>query len=266
MRPRPALLVLLAALAVVLLGARADASGLDLALWGQILERHTQATEDLARVRVDYAGLRGPGQADWQRLLDSLASADPDALASRNDRLAFWVNAYNILAIDVVLKAYPLESIRDAGSFFSPVWKRPAGRVGGRTLSLDAIEHEIVRPMGDPRTHVALVCASLSCPALLREPWRGESLDAQLDAHLRQWLADPRKGARLDRGSATLHLSKIFDWFDDDFAAAGGVLAFVTPYLPADDRAWLEARRKEGGRIRLDHFDYDWSLNDLATR
>ena len=115
--------------------------------------------------------------------------------------------------------------------------------------------------MGEPRIHAAIVCASVSCPSLAREPYHAESLDAELDAALERWLADPRKGSRLDAERGVLVLSPIFDWFADDFAAAGGVLPFVAPHLPEATRAWLT---QHGGRARLEFFDYDWSLNDLG--
>jgi len=118
-----------------------------------------------------------------------------------------------------------------------------------------------VRPLGDPRTHAVVVCASTSCPALPREPLAAARLDAQLDAAMRQWLADPGKGLRIDRAANTIHLSKIFDWFEGDFAKAGGVIAFVTHYAPDGDREWLRAN---GATARREFFDYDWAVNALA--
>lgn len=253
---RSALAIPLAAIA--LLVAAPGGAALDTHLYAELLKRHTREVADLARVRVDYAGLRT--SPDWQRLVASLASSDPARLRGRNERLAFWINAYNILAIDLVVKHYPVDGIKDIGSLFRPVWKRPAGRIGARSYSLDEIEHDIIRPMGDPRTHVAVVCASLSCPALLREPWRADRLDAQLDAALRDWLADPRKGARVERSRERIALSRIFDWFEEDFEVSGGVLAFVASYLPPADAEWL---REVGTGVDIDYLDYDWRLNDL---
>ena len=115
--------------------------------------------------------------------------------------------------------------------------------------------------MGDPRIHGAIVCASLSCPALLREPFEAERLDAQLDAVWRSWLADTRKGLRIDRGTKRVQLSKIFDWFEADFAAHGGVLRFIGRYLSDADAKWLAANRDA---VRITYFDYDWSLNTLS--
>jgi hypothetical protein len=246
-------------LAAALLPGPLPARALDEALYAEILERYTRDVPDLARTRVDYRALAG--SSDWKRLVRSLSDSDPRRLRGRDEKLAFWANAYNILAIDLVVRHYPVDGIKEIGSLFSPVWKKPAGTIGGRHYSLDEIEHEIVRPLGDPRGHVAVVCASLSCPPLSRVPWNAARLDDQLDDAMRRWLADPRKGLRIDRRTRTVHLSRIFKWFDEDFEASGGVLAFVAAYLDDADRDWL---RQQGTGARIEYMDYDWSLNDLA--
>jgi hypothetical protein len=190
-----------------------------------------------------------------------LAQARPEDLRGQSEHLAFWINVYNVLAIDVVLQHYPVASIRDAGGLFTPVWKIDAGSVGGRIRTLHEIEHEILRPMGEPRIHAAIVCASTSCPSLAREPYTAAQLDAQLDASLASFLADSRKGLAVDWPGGPLRLSKIFDWFEKDFAAQGGVRKFITPHAPARERAWLAG---PGKSARIRYLGYDWSLNDLG--
>jgi hypothetical protein len=251
---------LAAALLCAALAAAAPArgGGFDLDLWDALLAAYTRNVPDAAGVRVDYGGLRSDPR--WPALLAGLAAAEPPPEARRAERLAFWINAYNALAIDVVLKSYPLESIRDAGSLLRPVWRRPAGTVGGRSVSLGEIEHRILRPLGEPRIHAAIVCASTSCPSLRREAWRAERLEAQLEDSLRSFLADPRKGSRLDEDA--LYLSPIFDWFAEDFEAGGGVRAYLAPRLPAESARALAER---GDAVELRWLDYDWALNDLAA-
>ena len=246
------------AVSLVFLSIALPAPALDASLYTRLLQQHTVAVDDIASTRVDYAALRG--SPEWERLLASLRSDDPSRLGSRDERLAFWINAYNILAIDVVRRHHPVRSIRDVGGLLSPVWKKPAGEIGGETYTLDGIEHGILRKLGEPRIHGAIVCASLSCPPLRREPYRAADLDAQLDENVRRWLADPRKGARLDRASGTLTLSPILHWFAEDFG--DDPVGFAARHLPPADAAWIRDHRAS---LRLRWFDYDWRLNDAAT-
>ncbi len=250
--------------ALLLVGALppvpAAAQGAHAELWATLLARHTREVSDTAGVRVDYRGLAE--SADWKRLVAALAEAQPDAFDGRAERLAFWIDAYNILAIDLVVRHPGIGSIRDIGGWLRPVWDREAGRIGGRPYSLGEIEHEILRPMGEPRIHGAIVCASVSCPPLRREPFAAARLDEQLDEQMRRWLASPEKGLRIDREARVVELSRVFDWFGGDFEAAGGALAFASRYAPEADRRWLEAHASD---VRVRHLPYDWSLNALLS-
>jgi len=243
------------------LASTEPAVALDLDLYAAQLDRHTRAVEDTAGTRVDYAALRS--DPEWRRLVETLAASDPAALGSRPAELAFWINAYNVLAIDWVVREGPVESIRDLGNFLRPVWKKPAGRVAGRDVSLDEVEHRILRPMGEPRIHFAIVCASTSCPSLRREPFRAGELERQLDEQTRAFLADPRKGLAIDRTTSRIRVSKILDWFAQDFGEARGVLAFVTRHAPEGDRAWLG---EQGDARALGTLPYDWRVNAIAGR
>ncbi len=155
-------LACLLALAAAALPALPSAA-LDEALYARILRQHTREVNDLARVRVDYAAIAR--SADWKTLVASLAATDPATLRTRDEQLAFWVNAYNILAIDLVAANYPLDSIRDIGSFFSPVWKREAGLqsfepgAGGDykfTRGFDARPTYSLHHLRDPRLAAAI--------------------------------------------------------------------------------------------------------------
>ncbi len=225
--------------------------------YAELLSRHTRETQDLAQTRVDYAALRR--DPAWPAFLAELAGTHPDRLASREERLAYWINVYNAFAIDMVVKGRPAESIRDLGGrFFRKVWDQPAGVIDGRTYTLSEIEHRILRPMGDPRVHGAIVCASLSCPPLARTPYRAQTLDAQLTANLQRWLSHPQKGLRVARGERTLYVSPIFAWFEEDFERVGGVLAFVARYVTPAEREWITRHRET---LRIEHLGYDWRLN-----
>lgn len=237
-----------------------NAHAFDRELWAEQLARHTRAVADTAGTRVDYATLRA--DPDWRRLVAGLDDSDPTTLGSREEKLAFWINVYNVLAIDWIVRAGPVESIRDLGSWLRPVWKKPAGRVGGREVSLDEIEHRVLRPMGEPRIHFAIVCASTSCPSLRREPYRPADLERQLDEQARVFLSDPRKGLALDREADRVRLSKILDWFAGDFGGRVGVVDFVTEHAPASERAWLS----EHADADLSYLPYDWRVNALPGR
>jgi hypothetical protein len=245
------------ALCALAIGLWASTAGaLDEGLYAALLERHTVVVEDVASVRVDYEAMRSCEM--WADLIQGLRESDPADLRSRNERLAFWINAYNILAVDLVRRRYPIDSVRSipVGRPFSPAWGRTAGRIGGRYYTLSEIEHEILRPMGEPRMHAAIACPSVSCPPLRREPYRAAVLDAQLDDSMARWLGDARKGARIDRSAKTLYLSPILRWFAEDFGDS--ILAFVTPRLPAEDASWI---REQRGTLRIRYFEYDDTLN-----
>jgi hypothetical protein len=257
---RPLISGLLSVIALLLAPATALSAEFDLDLYAELLEQHTRAVPSTVGTVVDYRGLRE--SADWRRLTEQVGAARPSRL-SRPERLSFWINAYNILTIDLVLEHYPVQSIRKIGSFLFPVWNRDVVTLEGRSLSLGEIEHEILRKMDEPRIHAAIVCASTSCPSLARVPFRSDRIDADLDAAMGRWLADPRKGVSIDREKRTVWVSSIFNWFEADFQAAGGVLQTIAPYLPKEDAAWL---REMGQEVRIRYLDYDWSLNDDPRR
>jgi len=246
-----------------MLGGNPNATALDTSANGpyaKVLREYTVATPSLAGTEVDYDALR---QSDlWPAVVTDLERTPLSSLETRAQKLAFWINAYNIYAIDIVVKNLPVSSIRDIGNFFRPVWRRTVGTLDGKPLTLDGIEHQTLRPMGDPRIHAAIVCASLSCPSLRRVPYTPEGIDAELDAAAKTWLANPKKGLAVDREQNQLRISKIFDWSEADFEARGGVRGFVTRYAPPAERNWLET---SGAKARIRYFDYDWNLNGMAT-
>ena len=249
-------LVLIAGLTALPAHTMAEQSPIDLELYARLLASYTRSVDEVVGVRVDYRGLAK--SSEWKTLVRQVSSARPSRL-NRLTRIAYWINAYNILTIDLVLKHYPVSSIKDIGSFFSPVWGVEVAKIEGQSISLDRIEHEILRPMGDPRVHSAIVCASISCPPLSRTPFRPEALDADLEAAMRAWLASPEKGFRIDRRAGRITISKIFDWFEDDFDAGRGVVETIERYVARDDADWLHS---QGKKLSIRYFDYDWSLND----
>ena len=195
--------------------------------------------------------------------LKSLGRADPAAEASREAKLAFWINAYNALTLEGILRVYPTDSIRDhtAKLFGYNIWEDLPLVVGGKGYPLDTIEHQILRKFGEPRIHFAIVCASVGCPTLRREAYAAAKLDAQLAAQARDFFARP-KHFTFDPATRTVTLSKILDWFGEDFGdSPGAIMRRVKPYLPADVREPATA-----AGVTLRYRDYDWSLNDRRRR
>lgn len=236
--------------------AAADPSPIELELYGRLLERHTRLVPDIVGTQVDYASLQG--SPDWKRLASQVRAAQPSRL-TRNEQLAFWLNAYNILTIDLILQHYPVDGIKQIGSFFSPVWDVEVATIEGRALSLGQIEHDILRKMAEPRIHGAIVCASVSCPPLARTPFRSDHLDEDLSAAMRMWLANRQKGISIDRPARVIRLSRIFDWFEEDFDGHGGVLETIAKYVDVDTAQWIAT---QGRNASIRYFPYDWSLND----
>ena len=199
-------------------------------------------------MQVDYQIIKS--NDSLEKAYQDLSNFKIEQLANRNEKLAFYINAYNILALKKVVDHWPTESIKDSGSFFSPVWDKPAGSLGGEIVSLGRVEHKILRPMGDPRIHLAIVCASVSCPDLRKEPYTAAKLNDQLDDQARQFLNNKGKGLKIEKKA--IRLSKIFDWFVEDFDVNGGVTAFIKRYRT--DLPSLKVKT---------NIPYDWAVNGV---
>jgi hypothetical protein len=233
----------------------------DHSAWTGVLSRHVRGDRfDYRALKEDRAGLDA-----YLKSLEAVTKAEFDAW-TREQRFAFWINAYNAYTIRLVLDAYPVDSIKDIGGLLSSPWKKafiplsqlhPASK--GRKLTLDDVEHSILRPtFEDARVHVAVNCASRGCPPLLAEAFAAERLDDQLDAQMRAFLADTSRN-RIDAAGRKLELSSIFDWFGEDFERdAGDLKAYLARYLPGDEasKAWI-------GRAKVSFLDYSWKLNDV---
>lgn len=204
--------------------------------------------------RFNYAAIYA-NKADLQALSDYVDRLENQNPAGWNpqEALAFWINLYNAATLELVLKHYPLDSIKDIGGFFSSPWNKKVVTVAGRKLTLNQIENDIIRPQfGDARIHFALNCASIGCPPLFKEAYEAEKLNTQLDSVTRSALNDR---AWVEVRDKKLVISKIFDWYEDDFKADGSsVRQFISRYR--EDDAAINDRQRE-----IDHRDYDWRLN-----
>ena len=269
--------VVILSTAVVSVGGFA-VSGAGAAASAQELPDHTEFTEVLATVvvepRVDYAKLAGD-DSGLRSYPARLAGTDPEAVAnaSQDDRLAFWINAYNACMLKRVIDNYPirkaggLQRIRNAaaGRPDNSVWQIKnvfTGEhcdVAGEERSQDEIEHEIIRPMGDPRIHLAVNCAAVSCPPLVSRAYLGETLQGQLEERVGSFMSDPAHFDVTTEGDKrSVRVNKVLDWFKEDFGDHEGIRVFLAGYA---DGSYKEALQDPG--TRLEFFDYDWTLNDV---
>ena len=256
------------AAAVVMLAPGTVRAAPDAALWNAVLAAHVRDG------RVDYAALRRD-RTSLDRYVAQIASVDAAGLAAMqpDEQLAYWINAYNAFVLRSVVDHYPIRgrTFRGLARPANSIWQIPDAfdgqrfEAGGRRVSLDDVEHAIMRPtFRDPRVHVALVCAARSCPPLRPEAYVAARLDAQLEDQARQFLADATRGLQVDTARGVVRVSKIFEWFGQDFAALGGgnprrgVLEYVARHV-ADPAL---ADRLRSGALRLEFLDYDWTLND----
>lgn len=234
------------------------AAAFDFSDWDALVKKYVAAkTIDGVRLNaVNYQELKN--DADFKALAQRLESAELSDLKTREDKLTFWINVYNILAAKMITDHHPVDSIKDVGSIFKSVWKRDAGVVAGEQRTLNDVEHEILRKMGEPRIHVAIVCASVSCPDLRTEAYVAERLDEQLEDQMKLFLDNKEKGLIIDEKKNRVYLSKIFDWFEEDFDSHGGVLAFVAKYVDPKTQALLKKPK-----LKVSYLDYNWNVNQL---
>jgi len=202
---------------------------------------------------VDYQGFKNE-EAKLDRYLKILEDTDPKKLP-RNEQFAFYINAYNAWTIKLILSAYPdIKSIKDLGSLFKSPWKKKIALIDGDVITLDNIEHDILRPrFKDPRIHFAVNCASKGCPPLRSEPYRGDTLDGQLTEMTEAFINNPTYN-RLQEN--TLYVSSIFKWYSEDFN--DDIVGFFRQY--AQGKLSEEIKQQEG-EINVKYLDYDWSLN-----
>jgi hypothetical protein len=229
---------------------------------------------------VDYRGLKNNRERldRFVQALDELDSGTYRAWSTER-KVAFWINAYNALTLRIIIDHYPIEgglfagvvhpanSIRQIDGAFDGI----THRVMGREMTLDEIEHQTLRrDFTEPRIHLALVCAALSCPELRQEPYRGDQLERQFDDQARTFVGDP-DNVRIDHEEKVVHLSAIFDWFGGDFkqgyTPASGFDAYTDKHAAVLNylSGFLGVRTRERlaeGDYKVAFIDYDWTLND----
>ncbi|MBL4663598.1 MAG: DUF547 domain-containing protein [Flavobacteriaceae bacterium] len=206
--------------------------------WDQLLKKYVSNDG-----RVNYEGFRN----DKGILRDYIASLGVNMPAKTwtvNDKLAYWMNAYNAMTVDLIVRNLPLESIKN----IDKPWNQRLWKLGDKWYNLNEIEHQILRKMGDARIHFGINCASFSCPPLLNVAFTSQTVDSQLDHLARTFVNDP---LRNQISAKSLQLSKVFSWFAKDFKTNGSLIDFLNIYseIMIDKKA------------RKSFMEYNWSLN-----
>ena len=193
---------------------------------------------------VNYKGLKSESKT-LQSYINLLKLHQPNDDWTKNDKLAYWINAYNALTIDLILRNYPTKSIKD----IKDPWDQRLWKLGDTWQNLNDIEHKILREMNEPRIHFAIVCASVSCPKLQNTAFTASNLDTQLTNATKEFLADTSKN---ELSKDNIKISKIFKWFKKDFEQDGSLIDFLNQY----SNITISASAKKS------YTDYNWNLND----
>ena len=211
---------------------------LDHSVWNNLLQKHVSKNG-----MVDYKGFKSD-RAKLDNYLKMLSSQEPTKDWSNNELLAYYINLYNAYTVDLILRNYPVKSIKDISS----PWTKEFIKVGDTEISLGGIENSILRKMNEPRIHFAINCASISCPKLLNEAYTAAEIEEQLERVTREFINSDKN--EISENSAKL--SSIFDWYKKDFKEDGSVIDYINKYS--------ETRIKPGAAIS--YKEYDWNLNE----
>jgi hypothetical protein len=209
------------------------------ATWNTLLQKHVSNNGT-----VDYKGFQ-QDTGVLQSYLDQLAKNVPTKSWKKDAVLAYWINAYNAFTVKLILDNYPVKSIKD----IKDPWGKKFFILGTKKYSLEEIEHEILRKMNEPRIHFAINCASFSCPNLSNQAYTSSTLDKQLTAAAKGFLADKTKNTIT---KDKLVISKIFDWFSGDFKKEGSIIDFINQYSTV----------KVNPKAKISYKDYNWDLNE----
>jgi len=267
--------VLVPFLACLILSFPVLAAGFDHSDWNRLLNEHVIAVRDGQATEVDYAAFakNHQGLRDYLHALRQVEKHTFDQWP-KEEQLAFLINAYNAWTVELILSGYPgIDSIKDLGSLFRSPWKKSFIPLLGEERSLDDIEHGLIRGSGrynDPRIHFAVNCASIGCPALRTEAYRGDVLNQQLQEQAELFLSD-RTRNRWQNGA--LKVSSIFKWYRSDFEKGWqghtSLAAFLASFKGTLDLSDAQTASLKRGDSDIEFLEYDWRLNILrapATR
>lgn len=237
--------------------------------WDTLLGQYVLEVNEGRATQVDYAGFKRDEEA-LNRYLAGLSAVPRDEFDAwtRDEQLAFLINAYNAFTVALVASEYPdIDSIKDIGGLFRSPWKREFIPLFGTRVSLDNIEHDMIRGWDrfqEPRIHFAVNCAAIGCPALRGEAYQGNILEQQLDQGTRAFLSD-RSRNYVDGNR--LWVSSIFDWYEEDFERGWGGVDSLEQFLSRyPDELGMDAEQVQrllAGELRIRNLRYDWDLNAI---
>ena len=216
-----------------------NAQPLDYSLWTEILQKYVSDNG-----AVNYKYLKNNKSA-FESYLKLLSASAPNEDCSVDIKKAYWINVYNAFTIQLIIKNYPIKSIKD----LRRPWDLSFIEIDGEKITLNTIEHEILRPMGDPRIHFAIVCASQSCPKLLNHAYEPSTLEDQLKNVTTVFINDPLKN---NINKSSVKISKIFKWFKTDFPKREAFITFLNRY----------SNIKILAQADVDYLNYNWGLNE----
>jgi hypothetical protein len=219
------------------------------------LSGNTQKMDHSSWTAILQSYVTDKGDVNYNRLqnnrtilngyLNALASNVPDKNWSTSEKKAYWINAYNAYTVQLILDNYPIQSIKDLKN----PWGQKFITLNDETLTLNTIEHKILRPMGDSRIHFAIVCASESCPKLLNCAFEAETIDSQLDQAAHEFINDPTKNSITP---SKITISKIFKWFKSDFPKGVDFINYLNTYSTV----------QISPEAKINHQNYNWALNE----
>jgi len=226
---------------------------IDHSQWDRLLQEYVSEAEDGVNL-VNYEQWQTEAADELSTYLKAMQEITIEEY-SRDEQFAFWVNLYNAVTVDVILKNLPLDSIRDIGLLGSGPWKDDAAIVSGRTLSLDNIEHGILRPdWKDVRIHYAVNCASIGCPNLATQAYTADNLEPMLEAAAIAYINHPRG---FSGTPDNIIASNIYEWYQEDWGSVQEVLDHARRYATGSTAGLL------ANATSIDSYNYDWSLNNI---
>jgi hypothetical protein len=235
-------------------------------VFDNFLKKHVYLSENGLESKVDYKAIKNePDLLNNYLASLSLVAESEFSQWSEKKRLAFLINAYNAFTIDLIIKNYPVKSIRKIGAIMQSPWKIDFIPLFGTTISLDELEHGLIRAKGvydEPRIHFALVCASIGCPALHNRAFTADNLEGMLEEGMINFLSDKSRN-RYNHEKDTFEVSGIFKWYNEDFRKKYGsvnrLLNNYSKYLVYNGKEFFMAEKT----MNIRYLDYDWGLNDV---